>query len=125
MSMFDDVPTDNIAMLAGAGAGGGVMDVAWTPAIGELWEVLYCDVLHNDAAGPVGAFIFTDGVAQVQIGNGAALVVNVRRALYDAGFGGKLYLDHRCTLTWHVGAGATNGAVAYLNVIGRRIRGTQ
>jgi len=124
MNLFDDCPTDNFQH-TGAVAAGGVMRVDWTPAAGELWEVLYADIFHNDAAGPAGAWLFTDGLALIQFGNGGALATAVRRSLYNADFPPRLYLDHRCTLSWVVGAGATAGAQATMNVIGRRLRGTQ
>jgi hypothetical protein len=124
MSLFDDCPTDNFQVV-GAGAAGGVMTSAWTPDVGELWEVLYADAFHNDAAAPSCAWLFTDGAILIQFGNGAALAVNTRRSLYSAEFPPRLYLDHRCTLTMQAGAGATNGAVLTMNIIGRRIRGTQ
>ena len=124
MNLFDDCPTDNY-QVTGAVAAGGVMRVDWTPAAGELWEVLYADIFHNDAAGPTGSWLFTDGLALLQFGNGAALAATVRRSLYNADFPPRLYLDHRCTLSWVVGAGATAGAQITMNVIGRRLRGTQ
>jgi hypothetical protein len=123
MNLFDECPTDNHQKI-GAAAAGGVMTVAWTPAVGELWEVLYVDAFHNDAAGPSCAWLFTDGVTLIQFGNGGALAANSRRSLYSAEFPPRLYLDHRCTLTFTAGAGATNGATATMNVIGRRLRGT-
>jgi hypothetical protein len=123
MNLFDDCPTDNF-QVTGAVAAAGVMAVNWNPAVGELWEVLYADVFHNDAAGPVGAWLFTDGLALIQFGNGAALAAATRVSLYNAAFPPRLYLDHRCTLSYNVGAGATNGAVLTMNIIGRRLRGT-
>jgi len=119
---FDECPTVNVQK-AGAGAAAGAMTVSWNPAAGELWEVLYCDVFHNDAAAPSGAWLFTDGVTLIQFGNGTALAANVRRSLYTAEFPPHLYMDHRCTLTWTVSAGATNGAVAVMNAMGRRVIG--
>jgi len=119
---FNDCPTEN-AQAVGAGAAGGVMTVDWTPAAGELWELLYVDAFHNDAAGPSCAWLFTDGVTLVQFGNGAALAINTRRSLYNAEFPPRLYMDSRCTLTFTAGAGATNGAVATMNIIGRVLRG--
>jgi hypothetical protein len=119
---FDECPTVNVQK-TGAGAAGGAMTVAWTPAAGELWEVLYCDVFHNDAAAPSGAWLFTDGVTLIQFGNGAALAAATRRSLYTAEFPPRLYLDARCTLTWTAGAGATNGCVAIMNAIARKLTG--
>jgi hypothetical protein len=121
--MFDDCPTVNVQVV-GAGAAGGVMVVNWTPAVGTLWELLYCDAFHNDAAAPSCDFRFTDGIVLIQYGNGAVLAVNTRRSLYSAEFPPRLYLDHRCTLTFTATAGATNGAVATLNIIGRCLVGT-
>lgn len=120
---FDECPTVN-AQETGAGAAGGVMTVAWTPEVGELWEVLYCDAFHNDAAAPSCAWLFTDGTTLIQFGNGSALAASTRRSLYNADFPPRLYLDHRCTLTFTAAAGATNGAVATMNIIGRRVVGT-
>lgn len=124
MNLFDDCPTDNF-QATGAVAAAGVMTVNWIPAVGELWEVLYADVFHNDAAAPAGAWVFRDGVMPIQFGNAAALAAATRVSLYNAGFPPRLYLDHRCMLTYTVAVGATNGCILTLNVIGRRLRGTQ
>jgi hypothetical protein len=123
MKLFDSCPTRNY-QVNGAAAAAGVMRVDWTPAAGEVWEILYADIFHNDAAAPSGAWLFTDGVTLIQFGNGAALASGVRRSLYYADFPPRLYLDHRCTLSWVVGAGATAGAVTTMNVIGRCLRGS-
>jgi hypothetical protein len=101
------------------------MAVAFTPAVGELWEIDYCDAFHNDAAAPTMSWLFTDGTTLLQLMDAAALAANTRRNLYATAMAPPLYMDRRCTLTFSCGAGATNGAVATINLIGRRIRGTQ
>jgi hypothetical protein len=123
MSHYDDCPTVN-AQVVGGGAAGGVMVANWTPAVGELWEILYADAFHNDAAAPACEWLFTDGVTLIQFGNAAALAINMRRSLYSAEFPPRLYLDHRCTLTFTAPAGATNAAVITMSIIGRRLAGT-
>lgn len=109
----------------GAAAAGNAMSVSVVPT-GELWEVLYLDVYHNDAAAPQGCFYLGVAATKIQIGAYAALASAVRRYLYDGNAWPKpLYMTPASTLSYEVPAGATNGSVITLSMIYRKVRGVE
>lgn len=109
----------------GAVAAGNAMTVSVTPS-GELWEILYLDVYHNDAAGPQGCFYLSKAATKIQIGAYAALASAVRRYLYDGNaWPAPLKISPQNTLSYEVPAGATNGSAITLSMVYRPVRGVQ
>jgi len=121
MSLFDQGEIE-VKVIVGDVVAASAMHVHIVPPAGELWELLYCDVFHTDAANPTGGWYFSDGTTTIQIGNAAVLNTGVRLPFYDAGRQ-LLYLSSNCDLKYDIAGGATAAEQLTANIVVRKLRG--
>lgn len=126
MNVFDDCPTETRSVV-GEPSTGEQMTVIFTPNPGELWEILFAKVSHDDAAAPIGTWRFFDGIFVGDLSLAAALAADTQLPFYTPAVSGCLYIRSagavQQALFYQVDTGATDGAVAYLTVTGRVLRG--
>lgn len=122
MSLFDEGQVQ-VVVIVGDVVVAAAMHVHIIPPQGEVWEILYADVFHTDAANPTGGWYFFDGVATMQVGNAAVLNTGVRLPFYEVARPHPFMLTHSCDLRYDVAGGATAGEQLTASVIVRKIVG--
>ena len=120
--LYDDGQVE-VVVVVGAVVSANAMHVDVQPPAGVLWELLYVDVFHTDAANPSGGWYFNDGVTNMQIGNAAVLNTGIRLALYNTQGVQKLYLDHACYLRYDCPGGCTATEQLTASCIVRKVSG--
>lgn len=124
MSLFDQANVVTYTK-TGAVAAANAMTVDVVP-VAEVWQVLYCDVYHNDAANPQGCWYLGIGGVKIQLGAYAALNSGIRRYLYPSvtpDWPAPLTLHVGATLSYESPAGCTNGSVSTMSIVYKVIKG--
>jgi hypothetical protein len=113
-----------VVQVTGAGAAGGIMTAAATPA-GELWEVLYADAYHNDVGALGATWYYDDLVTKIQLGDIHAALAPATRTILatESKIAGSIYLGNGHHLSIETGVGAGAGKQWVLSMLVRKVRG--
>jgi hypothetical protein len=126
MNIFDECPTE-CRKIVGAPSAGVSEGSSFVPAAGEVWEIDYASVIHNDTAALDGFWYIDDGVLILPLSPITTLVGGSYLPLYGANIQPHLYIAYlnstQQALGWVALSGSTAGKTATIEITGRVLRG--